>query len=289
MGSQACRLLNTGPYVVLLLFFATFECAFGAKATSLRGVAPSRLAAYKDRSTFTCTSDRKEIAVSRVNDDVCDCADGSDEPGTSACANGMFHCRNEGFKPRDLPSTFVDDGVCDCCDGSDETHGCTDSCEELGQLARTAAESKLDNYVAGAKARDEYVKDASRRLQGWKERSIRLEETVGLLKPVVAQLHGPSSAQSMSYLADISVNDLSPIITTVFGLVYPKERRVASCADELHEAQKRQREAEEAAKGGSQELDNASAEPSEELAPDPDVDEVAEFEEVLSDVLESHA
>ena len=36
--------------------------------------------------------------MSYVNDDYCDCDDGSDEPGTSACSNGSFYCVNKQFK-----------------------------------------------------------------------------------------------------------------------------------------------------------------------------------------------
>lgn len=63
------------------------------------------------------------LSFSQVNDDICDCPDGSDEPGTAACSGNWFHCRNEGHIPGKLPSSRVNDGVCDydvCCDGSDE-------------------------------------------------------------------------------------------------------------------------------------------------------------------------
>lgn len=186
-------LLRLVPFVHVLFLCAPFRCATATRA-SVRGVAPSRLAEYKGHSVFHCPNDRKEIDVSRVNDDVCDCVDGSDEPGTSACANGVFHCQNVGFRPRDLPATFVDDGVCDCCDGSDEKRGCNDSCAALGKLARAEAETKLDQYQKGASARQSMIHTAARKMSAWKERAEELEYSVSLLTPVVASLKGQSPA-----------------------------------------------------------------------------------------------
>eukprot|EP00892_Ulva_mutabilis_P003711 jgi/Ulvmu1/1711/UM116_0024.1 len=189
MESKRCRWMPVVPSAWFLLLCELLRCALATDASALRGVAHSQLHLYQNRATFTCISDSIQVEIERVNDDVCDCADGSDEPGTSACSNGKFYCRNQGFKPRHLPSTFVDDGVCDCCDGSDEKHGCHDSCQAFGQLARSGAQMKLDLSLAGAKARSALAIEAQRKVQAWKERSVQLEKIVVQLKPAVAQLY----------------------------------------------------------------------------------------------------
>jgi len=68
---------------------------------------------------FTCLDGAMSVKFDKVNDNSCDCADGSDEPGTSAC-DFHFYCEPE---HRYIRSNVVNDGVCDCCDGSDEWRG----------------------------------------------------------------------------------------------------------------------------------------------------------------------
>lgn len=59
-----------------------------------RGVRELDLARYQpniDR-TFRCLRSGELFNASKLNDDYCDCADGSDEPATSACPNGRLYC-----------------------------------------------------------------------------------------------------------------------------------------------------------------------------------------------------
>lgn len=76
---------------------------------------------------FKCFKSGKEIPFDRVNDNYCDCEeDGSDEPGTNACGNGVFYCKYQHRHKTgrgaymSIPSSRVNDGICDCCDASDE-------------------------------------------------------------------------------------------------------------------------------------------------------------------------
>ncbi|KAJ8124835.1 hypothetical protein O1611_g8804 [Lasiodiplodia mahajangana] len=59
-----------------------------AQASSLpRGVGPEFVKFYEIKDTFACIAHPSiVIKASQVNDNTCDCPDGSDEPGTAACA-----------------------------------------------------------------------------------------------------------------------------------------------------------------------------------------------------------
>lgn len=89
------------------------------------------LSFYQPNVPFKCLDGSGVINWMKVNDDYCDCRDATDEPGTSACSNGVFHCDNKGHKFENIPSSRVNDGICDCCDGQDEYSGivnCTNTC-----------------------------------------------------------------------------------------------------------------------------------------------------------------
>ncbi|XP_024003939.1 glucosidase 2 subunit beta [Eutrema salsugineum] len=104
----------------LLHCVSSFLLVVSGKSTSpLVGVHPLD-EKYFDSDIIRCKDGSKSFPRDRLNDNFCDCLDGTDEPGTSACPNGKFYCRNIGSSPKFVYSSRVNDRICDCCDGSDE-------------------------------------------------------------------------------------------------------------------------------------------------------------------------
>jgi protein kinase C substrate 80K-H len=155
------------------------------------GVHPTLFDKYK-KDTFQCDNG-KVIPIDNVNDNYCDCADGTDEPGifkmklyfyykqvlnliyhhcliiiilslntgTNACLNGKFFCLNQGYVPKTLTSSRVEDGVCDCCDGSDERSGeliqCPNTCAAAAAAEKEKRRGLQQAYQKGAEIRRNYI------------------------------------------------------------------------------------------------------------------------------------
>ncbi|GIL71756.1 hypothetical protein Vretimale_812 [Volvox reticuliferus] len=174
----------------LLTLFASLALAQG---NILRGVNPDLASHYSGHGgTFTCISGiPKTIPFSRVNDDYCDCPDGSDEPGTSACHNGRFYCRNLGHEPRLLASSFVDDGVCDCCDGTDEAKGkCQNTCLQAAAVRKEALRGKIQLHEHMLKTKEDYVERARAFMEELKLKAPTIEEDIALQQAEVQKLTG---------------------------------------------------------------------------------------------------
>nr|BAN21351.1 glucosidase ii beta subunit [Riptortus pedestris] len=160
----------------LLSIIVSIYQSYGSEFQT-RGIPLQRASIYNPFKDFMCLDGSSTIPFSYVNDDFCDCTDGTDEPGTSACSNGLFFCTNKGHISRFIPSSFVNDGFCDCCDGSDEylTSNCTNLCEQLGEEARREAERRSQKISEGARLREQMMAEAKRLLKEKQERVAVLE------------------------------------------------------------------------------------------------------------------
>ncbi|KAJ1655753.1 hypothetical protein IWQ61_004553 [Dispira simplex] len=146
---------------------------------SFYGVSPDLRDRYtpdETRKKFTCLDGSKTIPFDEVNDNYCHCPDGSDEPGTAACNQGVFYCANLGHFPVRIKSTRVNDGVCEpeCCDGSDEYNGlthCPDRCAEAHQEYLVQQKAIEELHIKESEAKQQMIA-AGQRLR--KERTDKL-------------------------------------------------------------------------------------------------------------------
>ncbi|CAI4058536.1 hypothetical protein SKDZ_04G4280 [Saccharomyces kudriavzevii ZP591] len=126
-----------------------------------------------DLTKWHCLSgDNIVLNLNQINDGVCDCPDGSDEPGTAACeddvfqkvaeqSSGMgkyFFCDNKNFISRYIRISEVADGICDCCDCSDEMlsgykpFDVGSDCSQLKNEFDAMASAELLSYQKGKMA-----------------------------------------------------------------------------------------------------------------------------------------
>ncbi|KAL8962741.1 MAG: hypothetical protein Q9193_000900 [Seirophora villosa] len=186
------------------------QLVVAAEPSRPRGIGPEHAKFYKSPDIFTCISNPSvTVSVSQINDDFCDCPDGSDEPGTSACsylsdlspsyvsdlssdnasrsiALPGFYCKNKGHQPAYVPFLSVNDGVCDydlCCDGSDEWAQvgglkCENKCNEIGKAWRKQEEQRKKSMGLAGQKRKELVAEAGRLRKQVEDRMQTLETEI---------------------------------------------------------------------------------------------------------------
>ncbi|ORZ17954.1 glucosidase II beta subunit-like-domain-containing protein [Absidia repens] len=203
---------------------------------STKGVAPEKLDLYRpdNKQQWKCLDGSKTISFSAINDDYCDCPDGSDEPGTSACPNGYFYCENKGHLPAYIKTWSVNDGVCDeeCCDGSDEYNGlthCPNRCKEVAsEYQKTQAEIRRLTSE-GYAVKKKLIEEAEIVVRDWQEEKSKYEDDL-VLKRVDAL---EKEAQRHTITTDNKQRTRSPRCTKNNARQELLENRVKQLRDEI--------------------------------------------------------
>lgn len=180
---------------------------------------------FATKETFQCIGHPSIVLKSsQINDNSCDCPDGSDEPGTAACAhldplspeqplpastsgttnvtNALpgFWCENAGHIGAYVPFIYVNDGVCDhdlCCDGSEEySHAggvkCQNRCDSIGKEYRKLEETRKQAKEKAAKRRRTMTKEA-------RELRRRVEAKIASLEDEVKGLQAKKDELEKKY------------------------------------------------------------------------------------------
>uniref|UniRef100_UPI0037E7FE42 glucosidase 2 subunit beta n=1 Tax=Semicossyphus pulcher TaxID=241346 RepID=UPI0037E7FE42 len=198
----------TCQYLLLLMLLR-----LGVSAVEVlrpRGVPLSKRPFYEEGKPFTCLDGSRTIPFDRVNDDYCDCQDGSDEPGTAACPNGSFHCTNAGYRPAFIPSSRINDGICDCCDTTDEYNSgaaCQNTCRELGRKENESLQKMAEIAKEGFRLKQQLILEAKRGLEDKKTKLTDvqvskkdLEEKVEALRTVKETAEQPEKEAKERHL-----------------------------------------------------------------------------------------
>ncbi|TKA43911.1 hypothetical protein B0A54_05672 [Friedmanniomyces endolithicus] len=237
---------------------------------------------YKDDSTFSCISTPSiTLPLSRLNDDYCDCPDGSDEPGTSACSHLSplslhtpvdhsstgsnislslpgFYCKNKGHVPTYVPFTNVNDGICDytlCCDGSEEWDHvggvkCEDRCQQIGKEFRKLDEARQKSLGSAGRKRKELVVEAGRLRREVQNRLQSLGTEIEGSEMKVKQLEAE--------LVEVERREKGKVVRSAVQKVGKMGELVGLAkqrSEELRETLERVREERDASRGRVQELE----------------------------------
>ncbi|XP_013101355.1 glucosidase 2 subunit beta [Stomoxys calcitrans] len=238
MLTSSKRRFNSISNLIWFIAIGTLLCEQSqADVPRPLGVALTKATLYKPGSgdTWECLDGSKTLKYVQINDDYCDCTDGSDEPGTAACPQATFHCVNQGHRSQDLPSSRVNDGICDCCDGSDEYEvtRCPNQCDELGRAEREQRKSQAEMLRRGAAKRSEMVAkgqhlktERERRRQELEQRRQE-QETLKKEKEELKSYAEYMEAEAVAFFKEIHKESEAAVVDT------PTESATAKPEDSL--------------------------------------------------------
>lgn len=179
------------------MFLRAYLSGFAASvvvAGSILGVSPDKQELYKPNAdgSWHCLLDPSIVLLfDQINDDFCDCPDGSDEPGTNACEYTsehpqLFYCANQGFKPNYIENYKLNDGVCDyelCCDGSDEYRSgqCPNVCAKVKEQYDEHISERREKSERGLSVKLEFEQKAAELKRIAEEQLAQLAKEIELL------------------------------------------------------------------------------------------------------------
>ena len=200
------------------------------------------------RAAFKC-DDGTLFLDERVNDDFCDCKDGTDEAATGACNNQPFVCPCKPHTPKVVFASRVNDGICDCCDGADEyarpgtcSNTCVDDAKATLEVAQRAVVKRMEREASGKTARTERAKRLS-------EARANLEtnaRAVEIFRDAVARAESMEAERRTVRQARLAANEvatalqLGELSIELLGVVIARLAlaKLVEGVDALHEALK---------------------------------------------------
>lgn len=200
------------------------------------------------RAAFKC-DDGSLLLDERVNDDFCDCKDGTDEAATGACNNQPFVCPCKPHTPKVVFASRVNDGICDCCDGADEyarpgtcSNTCVDDAKATLEVAQRAVVKRMEREASGKTARTERAKRLS-------EARANLEtnaRAVEIFRDAVARAESMEAERRTVRQARLAANEvatalqLGELSIELLGVVIARLAlaKLVEGVDALHEALK---------------------------------------------------